>query len=109
MKTFTWMPSTDDFKKNIEQSQILHKLSFERGIPYQNIMKEVENRERVLKWMQKHSIVHFVDVCEFINLYYKDRSTIMKWVENDLPPYRTKSKKNMREMWQSATGLRMME
>ena len=97
LKTFTWMPSTDDFKKNIEQSQILHKLSFERGISYQNIMKEVENRERVLRWMQKHSIVHFVDVCELINLYYKDRDTIMKWVENDLPPYRTKTKKMVRE------------
>ena len=105
IKTFTWMPVSDDFKESVADSEILRRISFERGLSYPNIIKELERRKEVLEWMQKHDIVQYDEVCRLINLYHKDRKTIMEWVKKDLPPYKTKSVETVEKIWKSATGL----
>ncbi len=109
IKTFAWIPSSDRFKNDIQSSEILRRLSFERGIPYSKISEEIKNRKRVLEWMQKYGVVQFNEVCKLINLYHKDKDTIMQWVEKNLPPYKTKSKKIIEKIWQSSTGLKTIE
>ena len=106
-KIFAWIPSGDDFKDNTPQSLLLRRISFEQGIPYQKIMRELDRREAVIEWMQKYGVIQYQEVASLINLYYKDPETLMEWVENNLPPYKTQAKESVEKMWHSATGLVM--
>jgi len=108
IKTFEWIPSTDTFKNNLAQSQILRKISFETGIPYNKILEELKDREMVLKWMIKYSVTHFEDVYKFINMYYREKEKLMKWIKNDVPPTQLQVKAVMQEL-ESATGLKMLK
>ena len=109
IKTFSWIPTTDDFKDNTQASEVLRRISFERGLSYPKIVRELEKRKQVLEWMQRHDIVQFDDVCGLINLYHKDQKTIMNWVKKNMPPYKTKSKDVVEKIWKSATGLKIIK
>jgi flagellar protein FlaI len=108
IKTFEWIPSSDTFKNNVIQSQILRKISFETGIPYNKILKELEDRKKVLEWMVKYNVTQFDDVYSFINMYYREKPKLMKWVRNDTPPTQIKTKKIIKEL-ESVTGLKMLK
>ncbi len=107
IKTFTWLPGVDKFKDNTENSQLLRRLSFETGIPHNKIMEELADRSKVIKWTQTHNVVQYDEFCKIINMYYKEKETLMEWVNKNIPPYKTKAKEIMSELWESATGLRV--
>ena len=109
IQTFGWVPATDEYRENTGISEVLKRISFEKGIPYSKIMNELKKMESVLKWMQRHSIVKFDEVSKLINLYYKDQETLMEWVNNDTAPYKTKSRKEVERIWKSSTGLRVIK
>ncbi|MBN1896844.1 MAG: type II/IV secretion system ATPase subunit [Candidatus Aenigmarchaeota archaeon] len=95
LKSFTWDPAADKFEDHKSESELLRKISFEKGMNYQKITEELQNRKKVLEWMQRHDVTKYDNVAEFIHMYYKDPETIMKWVKKDIHPYeaKTKSKK----------------
>jgi flagellar protein FlaI len=109
IQTFGWVPAADEFRENPSASEVLRRISFEKGIPYAKITKELEKMKGVLEWMQKHDVAHFDEVSKMINLYYKDQETLMDWVKKDLPPYKTKSRNDVENIWKSATGLKMLK
>lgn len=99
IKIFSWMPAKDMFESNVKGSDVLRKIAFEKGIGFRRLLKEIEDRKGVLEWMRKYEIVQFDEVSALINLYYRDKKTIMTWVEKDLEPYKTKTKKEVMEMF----------
>jgi flagellar protein FlaI len=105
IKPFAWIPSADDFKDNSSQSLVLRRISFERGIPYNTVVGELQKRKRVIEWMQKFNVVQFEEVSSLLNLYHKEPETIMEWVDKGLPPYKTKTRDSVKKLWQSSTGL----
>ena len=109
IKSFAWIPSADDFKDNMANSQLLRRISFETGLPYPKIMEDIQDRKAVLEWMQRHNVVQFDEVCKLINFYYKDKKTLMGWVRKGQPPYKTKPKTAVSEMWETATGLKIIK
>ncbi|MCD6496117.1 MAG: type II/IV secretion system ATPase subunit [Candidatus Aenigmarchaeota archaeon] len=92
LKSFMWDPATDKFQSNITESELLRKISFDKGLTYQKITEELKNRKRVLEWMQRHGVTNYGSVAEFIYMYYKDPKVLMKWVEKDVHPFEAKSK-----------------
>ncbi|MEM7822734.1 MAG: type II/IV secretion system ATPase subunit [Candidatus Aenigmatarchaeota archaeon] len=86
VKTFTWIPVTDDFRENIAQSHILRRLSFETGISFQKIIDEIENRKKVLEWAARKKISQYDQFCSIVNLYYRDKDTVLDWVKKDIKP-----------------------
>lgn len=104
-KIFSWIPSADLYKDNSKQSLLLRKISFERGIPYEKAVADIKQRAQVIEWMQKFNIVQFEEVARMLNLFHKDRETIMEWVDDGHPPYHTKTKEEISKLWHSATGL----
>jgi flagellar protein FlaI len=105
VKTFTWIPAVDEFRDNTAQSHILRRLSFETGIPFSQIEADLNDRKKVIEWMVKHNITQYDEFCEIINLFYKDRATVMDWVNRDIPPSHAKARK----LWQTVTGLKVVE
>ena len=105
-KVFAWIPSMDDFKDNTQQSLLLRRISFESGLPYEQVIEELKQRKQVLEWLQKFNIVQFDEVCPLLNLYHKDNQLILEWVKGGLPPYKTKpTKDSVQKLWESTTGL----
>ncbi len=92
LKSFTWNPATDSFDSKIAESELLRKISFEKGLNYQKITEELENRKKVLEWMQRHDVTRYENVAEFVSLYYRDPKTLMKLVDKNVHPYEAKDK-----------------
>ncbi|HLD77467.1 MAG TPA: ATPase, T2SS/T4P/T4SS family, partial [archaeon] len=59
IRTFSWLPAEDQYKENILASEILHRIAFEKGIPYQSLLEELESRRKALEWMKRYDITNF--------------------------------------------------
>jgi flagellar protein FlaI len=108
IKVFDWMPSTDNFSENLDESYLLRKIAFDKGIPHEEIREELKRRAKILDWMKKFGITDFNEVGKLINLYHKEPEIIMEWVSKNLPPYKTKYEKAKKAL-ESYTGLRVIE
>ena len=103
IEVFGWIPSSDQFKDNVVGSEMVRKISFQEGLSYPKVLEEIDSRKRFLLWLKKHNIVQFGEVCRLINLYYKDRKTVMTWVNRGMKPYSTKKKKEVAKVWKQAS------
>jgi flagellar protein FlaI len=108
IKVFTWNPSSDIYSANLEESYLLKKMAFEKGITFDEMTKEMKRREKILEWMRKFGVSNFDEVAKLINLYYKEPSIVNEWVEKGLPPYKTKTK-IAKKLIESSSGLRVLE
>jgi flagellar protein FlaI len=78
-QVFGWDPQEDEYvvKNN---SLILQDIADQSGMDYEDIRKELRNRQHVLKWMQEEQIKHYRDVGDIISRYYSDSETILEKV-----------------------------
>jgi flagellar protein FlaI len=109
LRSFVWVPSDDNYESNVRESRLLREISFHKGIPFPTIMDELRDRRAMLEWMRSYGVTDFHDVCRMINLYYKDTSTVMKWVNSNTPPKKTKYKDKAEHLWESTTGLKILK
>jgi hypothetical protein len=86
-KIFTWIPSEDSFQDALQESVLLQKISFAEGVQLQKIISELKDRKAVLSWMHKNSITDYEHVCDVINLYYKDKPSVMAWLKKGSNPF----------------------
>ena len=108
VKVFAWSPSSDTYSANLEESYLLKKMAFEKGISYDDMIKELKKRQKILEWMRKFGVTNFDDVSKLINLYYKEPGIIIDWMEKDVPPFKTKMKE-VKKVLESYTGLKVIE
>jgi len=85
-KVFVWVPVTDSYKINLENSELLRRIAYQEGIPHSTIVIEIENRKKVLEWLLKNKVTDYTTFSEVINLYYKDRKAVMDMVSKGMPP-----------------------
>ncbi len=85
IKLFYWLPSTDEIRDSIQQSEVIRRISFRTGISYNSLMKDIEEREKVLMWLYENEVFDLFAVANTINLYYKDKESVMKLVDNKTP------------------------
>jgi len=52
-------------------------------MPMNEIMKELENREKFLNWLYEKKIFNFNEVCKYISLYYKNKEKMLKMIEEE--------------------------
>jgi len=107
LKSFVWQPATDTFESKIGESGLLRKISFEKGLNIQKLTEDLENRKKILLWMQRHDVTKYDHVTELISMYYREPENIMEWVRKDIPPYEAKSK--LKHLLGFVTGLKTVE
>ncbi|MBI2675383.1 MAG: type II/IV secretion system ATPase subunit [Candidatus Aenigmarchaeota archaeon] len=93
IKLFYWIPATDEFRDSIQQSEVVRRISFKTGISYNALMKEIDDREKVLSWLYENETFDLFAVASAINLYYKDKDSIMRLVLNKIPIRSTEAKR----------------
>lgn len=76
-----WDPATDKFNF-YGDSLVLKKIARNRGITFEDAIKEVGKRKAVLKWMLDNGIKDFEEVSKLINEYYKNPEKILERIGN---------------------------
>lgn len=66
---YRWNAMTDKYEK-VSKSIVIDKISSQFGIPKQHLLKEIENRTKVMNWMVDNKIDDYIDVSKIIKLYY---------------------------------------
>ncbi|HDN81172.1 MAG TPA: secretion system protein E [Methanomicrobia archaeon] len=74
---YEWNPFKDTFEFT-GRSYLLEKMSEKIGVSLDDIKKEIENRERVLRWMIENNIRFYKDVADVIASYYKDPQSVLE-------------------------------
>lgn len=78
-QVFGWDPQDDEYVvKN--KSLILKDIADQSGMDYEDIKKELRNRQHVLNWMQEEQIKHYRKVGDIISRYYSDSESVLERV-----------------------------
>ena len=107
LKSFLWNPAQDKYDSSITESDVLRRISFEKGVDFKRLMDDLQKRKNVLEWMQRHDIIKHAQVSEIVSMYYKDIETLMKWVEKDIHP--SEDKAAAKKLSGFVTGLKSMK
>ncbi len=81
-KVFEWDPETDTYD-TVRKSLILKDIVHETGGDRKAMLKELENRQHILKWMQEEQIKHYRDVGDLIARYYSDPQSVLEDIGKD--------------------------
>jgi len=68
---FRWNPVTDEYEKANDSVKI-EKFATARGATVEVAMKEIEQRKKLLEWMDNKGIKDYLEVSKIINRYYKE-------------------------------------
>ena len=68
-KTFRWDPRTDTFKPSFDKSPKLERISRDTGKPIEELVKEIDRRALILRWVQQKGIRNFKELSPILELY----------------------------------------
>lgn len=78
----SWTPIDDTFAfKN--ESNILSNIRQQFGYGQEELEEELDDREKVLGWMDDKEVTNFSDVARVISEYYSDKDAVMRAVEEN--------------------------
>jgi flagellar protein FlaI len=83
VKAFQWIPVEDKIEYR-GYSWVLNRISIEKGIPIEEIMKEIEQRKLILEWLVKHNIRNIKDVSKYIVMYQNDKKRLLNMIYAEL-------------------------
>lgn len=70
-KVFVWLPSVDSFEYRGD-SWILHKISTEKGMSMNLVIREISRRKKVINWLVENNIAQISEIVKYINMYHRD-------------------------------------
>ncbi len=76
--SFSWNPKTDNFEENLNESNILKKISESTGKDLTQVLEEHQNRILILKWMIENDIRDYKKVSEIVGTYYRNPESLMQ-------------------------------
>ncbi|MBI2545257.1 MAG: type II/IV secretion system ATPase subunit [Candidatus Aenigmarchaeota archaeon] len=68
---FLWSPADDAFTK-VNDSQIIQKIIEAKGGDIREAAADLERRKNVLDWLAQKDIKDYIEVSNYINMYYKE-------------------------------------
>jgi len=78
---FKWDPKSDYFNPQLEDSEMLQRISDQTGRNMDEILEEFEKRTIVLKWLVERGIRDFGKVSETIGKYYRDPISLLNKIQ----------------------------
>ena len=79
---FKWDPKSDYFNSQLENSEMLHRISEQTGKSIDEIFEELERRKIVLKWLVQRGIRSYDKVAETIGRYYRDPQALINKINS---------------------------
>jgi len=78
---FDWQPTTDRFRGNLEQSQVLDEIADEHGWTMDELRGELRNRQRVLRFAQELDVTDYQNFTAMVTEYYADPDAVLARVD----------------------------
>ncbi len=75
---YRWSAVDDKIIKHAEPVRLFEDLSTHTGLSQDELMKNLEEKERILNWMVKNKIRKMEEVGEVIHKYYTDPASVFK-------------------------------
>jgi flagellar protein FlaI len=82
-KVFEWNPENDEYEQK-NNSVMLQNIADESAIDYDKLKDDLENKQQVLKYMQKEQIKHYEDVGNIISMYYSNPENLMETIRDEI-------------------------
>ena len=83
-RSFRWDPRTDTFKATYDKSPKLEKIARDNGITVAEILKEIDRRALVLRWIQQKGIRNFRELSPILELYVSRPDEVFKTAAAEL-------------------------
>lgn len=83
---FSWT-ARDDSHRRRGTPYVFDQISEDYGVSKDKLMEELEQRTKVLEWLQEKGVKNFDKVSEIISEYYKDKEAIMHMVNSEEGDY----------------------
>ncbi len=83
-RSFRWDPRTDTFKPSYDKSPKLERIARDNGISMDDIMKEIDRRALILRWIQQKGIRNFKELSPILELYVARPDEVFKTASNEL-------------------------
>jgi hypothetical protein len=76
---FLWNPAEDKFEK-VADSLKVEKIVAAIGGKKEDALVDIENRTKILQWLEAKGITDYLEVTKYINMYYKERDTLLRTI-----------------------------
>lgn len=83
---YEWESKEDEIEKKRESQSIFDTLNLHTGMTREEMDENIEEKKRVLKWMEDNGIDTVDGVGKVIAEYYSNRENVLETVENDKEP-----------------------
>jgi len=83
-RSFRWDPRSDTFKASIDKSPKLERIARDNGLTMEDIMKEIDRRALILRWLQQKGIRNFRELSPILELYISRPEEVFKTATNEL-------------------------
>ena len=83
-RSFRWDPRTDTFKATYDKSPKLERIARDNGITVADILKEIDWRALVLRWIQQKAIRNFRELSPILELYVSRPDEVFKTAAAEL-------------------------
>ncbi|MDI6856047.1 MAG: type II/IV secretion system ATPase subunit [Candidatus Thermoplasmatota archaeon] len=80
---YEWDPAEDNFKF-LGHSVMLEKIASKKSLTVEQVKEELRKRNDVMEWLTKKNIRHYKEVANAISSYYKDPTSLIKKVREEL-------------------------
>ncbi len=78
---YKYDPKQDALVPTGQPSYVLQKLAMLKGISIEELLQELKDRERVIRWMVENNIVKIEEVSKVVNKYYADKEAFLQEIE----------------------------
>jgi flagellar protein FlaI len=83
-RSFRWDPRTDTFKASYDKSPKLERIARDNGISMDDIMREIDRRALILRWIQQKGIRNFKELSPILELYVARPDEVFKTASSEL-------------------------
>jgi len=79
--TYNWQATEDRFTEN--NSELLDEIRAERGWTHSELLTELRNRQRFLRYLQSEGVDDYRKFTAMVNKYYADKAQVMANIDGD--------------------------
>lgn len=83
---FKWSPRDDSWESINPATKFVRNLNLHTGMTEEEIKNELNERAKILQWMQKNNLSDINQVGQVLNQFYNNPDKLKKIVSKDLPP-----------------------
>ncbi|MDA4121339.1 MAG: type II/IV secretion system ATPase subunit [Thaumarchaeota archaeon] len=83
-RSFRWDPRTDTFKPSYDKSPKLERIARDNALLMEDILKEIDRRALILRWIQHKGIRNFKELSPILELYVSRPDEVFKTAANEL-------------------------